>query len=438
MREKRRLWTALAYGIATNLVACVIGLGVRPAQASPLDLYGFGGRTSGMSGAGLVTSNDFDSVLLNPAGLASARLKRLSIGNLYGKLTLRIDGEARDVAPANGFVIGGVIPIAFGGPWRDRVTLGIGFYVPTESLAHNKAPFPGQPQFALLEQRSQILSANVSLGVWLNDEWQVGAGLTALATLTGDVNITADELGRFNSTSAQHLVTKAAPIVGVQWSPNSMPAMLVGLGVRGKTSSGYDLNVTTDFGSIVPIELPQMRIAGTPQFEPLSANAEAAWTLPAGSPNNTLKLIAALAWQHWSKYPLPTLNPVAGMPAQPSPDFHDIVVPRAGAEFSRGWRKVRLTSRAGVAFFQSPAPEMTGFQSLLDNHRVMTSAGLGAAIRAGHNTFTIDAWLQAHTLLSRSHRKDPSQLPEGTTPGFDQIDTGGHIYAGGLSVGVSL
>lgn len=82
----------------------------------------------GHVGAGLVTSNDFDAVLLNMCGLAAAR-KRLSIGNVYGKLTLRIDGNARDVEPANGFVIGGVVPIAFGGTWRDRVTLGIGFYV---------------------------------------------------------------------------------------------------------------------------------------------------------------------------------------------------------------------------------------------------------------------------------------------------------------------
>ena len=115
MREKRRFCTALLCLGAVSLLAALPALDASTAQASPLDLYGFGGRTSGMSGAGLVTSNDFDSVLLNPAGLASARLKRLSIGNLYGKLRLRIDGEARDVAPANGFVIGGVIPIVLNG-----------------------------------------------------------------------------------------------------------------------------------------------------------------------------------------------------------------------------------------------------------------------------------------------------------------------------------
>lgn len=432
MREKPRMWTAL--------VCSLIWLGgwSGTALASPLDLYGFGGRTSGMSGAGLVTSNDYEATLLNPSGLGAMRQKRLSVGYLYGDLNLRIDGDERDVEPASGVIIGGLIPIDFGGAWRNRVTIGLGFYIPTESLAHNKAPFPGQPQFALLEQRSQILSANIGLGVRLTDAWLVGIGVSALATLTGNINIVADDLGRFNSTSAQNLITKAAPMIGAQWAPASVPSLVVGLGVRGKTSSGYDLLVNTDFGSIVPIELPELRIAGTPQFEPLSANAEAAWTLSLGTPHDALRAIVAVAWQQWSKYPLPTENPVAGMDAQQSPGFHDTIVPRLGVEYTRGNRRITVTPRVGFAFLSSPAPEMTGQQSLLDNHRFMSSVGLGTEIKAGHNVITIDAWFQAQTLISRSHTKDASLQPPGDIPAFASIDTGGRILAGGLSVGVGL
>ena len=64
--------------------ACVaILLSASTATASPLDLFGFGGRSPGMAGTGVALSTGYDSVYLNPAGLADVCCKRLTLGAGY-------------------------------------------------------------------------------------------------------------------------------------------------------------------------------------------------------------------------------------------------------------------------------------------------------------------------------------------------------------------
>ena len=50
------------------------------AHASPLDLFGFGGKSPGMVGTGVATANDYDALYLNPAGLALVTRRRLALG----------------------------------------------------------------------------------------------------------------------------------------------------------------------------------------------------------------------------------------------------------------------------------------------------------------------------------------------------------------------
>src|SRR5690606_31802085 len=101
---------------------------------------------------------------------------------------------------------------------------------------------------------------------------------------------------------------------------------------------------------------------------------------------------------------------------------------RLGVEWTLPVAAAALRARAGYAFAFTPAPEMTGRQSLLDNHRHVLAAGLGAAWPGAR--VHVDAWLQAHLLVDRRHTKDPAAFGPGEVPPFDTIATGGHILAG--------
>ena len=85
----------------------------------------------------------------------------------------------------------------------------------------------------------------------------------------------------------------------------------------------------------------------------------------------------------------------------------------------------------------SPAPEMKGEQSLLDNHRHVAGFGIGIAWPRSL-PLRFDAWLQGHILVARQHEKDPSLFPAGAELPFVSADTGGRIIVGGLTVGVEL
>jgi long-chain fatty acid transport protein len=420
-----------APGARAAVVAGAIALAAAPASssASPLDLFGFGGRSPAMAGAGVASSRDYEAVFLDPAGLADVERKRATVGGLYGDLGLELDGEATGTEPAKGLVIGGQVPLPLGGALRDRVGLGFGFFVPTAAINRVRAPRPGTPTFALLESRSQVVGLMVAVGARVTPRWSAGLGVNALAVLRGGIAVGTDGAGRFTTQSEQRLLTRFAPIAGVRWRWRA--DVDVGVVARAPSRSDYDILVTSDLGDVLPLTLPPIHIAGNSQYDPWTVAAEAAWRA-----SDTLTVTGHLAWQHWSAFPLPTTNPVAGTPPQEEPGFHDTAVPRLAIERVAPALGGQLALRAGYAFLWSPAPEMTGRQSLLDNHRHLAAAGVGLAWPRRALPLHLDAWVQLHQLQPRRHAKDAGLFP--TEVPFEVIDTGGRIVVGGLTMGIDL
>lgn len=381
-------------------------------------MFGFGGRSPALGATGVATSDGFDSVYLNPAGLVEARRKRLSFGGLVGGFDLR--GPERAVEAATGTQIGAVLPIPFGGALRDRVVLGIGFYVPTNVLARARAPMTGEPYYALLESRAHVVGVQVAAGVRLSVRTTVGAGFLALAALRGRIDVSTDAAGRFTSVSEQQLVSHFAPILGGRH--RIADDLTVGATLRFKSKSEYDILVTNELADVLPIALPELRFAGVAQYDPLTVAAEAAWR-----PRSAWIVAAQLAWEHWSAFPPPTENPVVGGRERPGPGFHDTVIPRLGVEWRARRGSADVAARGGYFFAMTPAPEMTGEQALLDNHRHVVSVGGGLAFPRSAVPLHLDAWFQLHVLQPRTHRR-----PEGP------LETSGRIYVGGIVVGVDL
>lgn len=413
------------------IATLVVGLGAARAEASPLDLFGFGARSPALAGAGVASTDDHEAVFLNPAGLTGVTRKRATVGGLYGDFSLDLDGHDTGTEPARGFELGGQVPLPLGGALRDRVGLGFGFFVPTEAINRARAPRPGTPTFALLESRSQVVGLLVAVGYKLRPRWSVGLGVNALAVLRGGIAVTTDGSGRFTTQSEQQLLTRFAPIAGVRWRWRDDVAL--GAVARAPSRSDYDIEVTNDLGDVLPVTLPAIRIAGNAQYDPWTVAVEAAWQVRPG-----LTLTGHLAWQHWSAYPLPTQNPVAATPPQAAADFHDTAVPRLAIERTGAALGGVLALRAGYAFLWSPAPEMRGRQSLLDNHRHLLAAGVGLAWPGRALPLHVDGFVQVHVLQPRRHEKDVGLFPAGEAVPFDVLDTGGRIVVGGLTVGVDL
>lgn len=415
-------------GVVVLLAVAVLGTG---AHASPLRLYGFGGASSGTAGAGVATTAGFESSFLNPAGLAYVTTRRVTLGEVYGRFSLTLDGERSAIDPAHLRVAGIATPIPFAGPWRDRVGFAIGLYVPHDTLNKAQAPFPGTPAYTLLANTTRVISINVGVGARLGGGWSVGLGVITLATLTGGIHITSDAAGRFVTKSEQNIVTHFAPVVGARKRLGD--DLELGAVVRATSRSGYDVLVTNELGDALPLQLPELLVAGVAQYDPFTVAAEVAWR---ASP--AWRLSGQLAYERWSAFPLPTATPtrtVDGEERQQPPEFHDTAVPRLGAVWQAS-DDVEL--RAGYAFHLSPAPEMDGEQSLLDNHRHVVALGAGGAWTDWAVPVYVDAWVQLHALMPRTHTKDPSRFGDPDDIPFESIDTGGWLWATGLAIGVGL
>jgi long-chain fatty acid transport protein len=419
------------YPIALLTLVCSVAGAASDAAASPLELFGFGGRSPGMAGAGVASTEGYDAVFLNPGGLGLVKRKRATFGGMYGDFSLSMDGESTGTPSTSALVFGGAVPIPLGGAAKDRVGMGFGFHIPLEAINRARAPYPGTPDFALLESRASVIGIQFAIGVHVKPRLSVGAGINALAVLRGGIAVTTDGSGRFTTQSEQRLLTRFSPIVGARyrWRDD----VDLGLVARAPSRSDYEIAVTSDLSDVLPLELPEILIAGTAQYDPLTVAAEAAWhARPA------LTVTGHLAWARWSGYPLPTRNPTAGTPPQEAASFHDTAIPRLAIEYARPALGGSFSARGGYAFLWSPAPEQTGRQSLLDNHRHVVAAGLGLDWPDRLVPLHLDAWVQLHALQPRRHTKDGAIFPPADPPPFDVLDTGGRIVVGGLTVGVDL
>lgn len=399
------------------------------ARASTLDMFGFGMRSPALAGTGVATANDYEAVYANPAGLAEATEKRATVGVVVANFRTKMAGDIVG-DDTSGTVLGGVVPMPLGGWAKDRVALGFGFYVPNEALNRVRAPFPGVPTFALLGNRSEVIAVQLALGVKLSDKLSVGAGAIVLAALQGGIDVTTDANQNFSADSEQRLVTKVSPVIGAKWKAS--PQLTYGLTFRAPVRSDYDILITSDLGDAIPLELPVIRIAGTAQYDPLTVAAEAAWR-----PNPELLLVGQLAYQRWSAFPLPTKNPVDGTAPQQPPDFSDRPVPRLAAEWVKSSGTASFAARAGYAFLWTPAPDMRGQQSLLDNNRHMFALGFGGALK-GKVPVRLDLFAQWHRLMHRTYVKDPDMQQPGEDPAFNKLSTSGNVLVAGAALGVDL
>ena len=270
-----------------------------------------------------------------------------------------------------------------------------------------------------------------AIGVRINDRLSVGIGALVLATLRGKIIVADDASGAFVTRTEQRLTTNVAPIAGGRYVFSEQFSM--GLTLRAPSRVDYKIEIQTDLDSI-PVGLPDLAIAGNAQYDPGMVALGAMFRLRPG-----LVLFGDLEYRRWSQFPSPTENPVVLNPAPDAPGFRDTVVPRIAVEATHALDALggtTLHGRAGYAFHLSPAPEMDGPISLIDNHRHVVGLGAGVSFSPGGVPLHIDLWSQLHQLQARTHEKDPTKFDE--PPEQMTIRASGRVVAGGLTLGLDF
>jgi long-chain fatty acid transport protein len=423
-----------------GLASCIALVALaRPASASPEDFFGYGPASQAMGMTGAAIGRGFEATYTNPALLSLSRDRKLSLGFQGARYALYADGPS---APGNlytpsmrGMIIGATLPLGFGGVLRDRVTVGVGFFTPSNVVVRGRILYPETLQFGVIADRAQSVAVQAGLGANLGHGFRVGGGFGALAAIAGKVLVATNESGQVGTKVDDQLVATYGPIVGASYDIGE--AYRFGATYRGVLDARFAVTIVVkDLGSL---DVPPFNIAGLAQYDPRQLQLELARV------KGPWRGALGVTYKQWSPYtgpPEPTVlcpetYPDCKALGQVPFEFHDTWTPRVGVERElSGGDGIAMKLRAGWAFEPSPAPEQKREMNFLDSSRHVITAGYGIELDAPYAPISLDFFWQAHALVGRTHTKDPDVSP--TNPGAPWVRSSGHVLLGGLVLGVKL
>jgi len=418
-----RVVPALTWFGHLALLGALVAMAPERAAASPPDLFGFGSRSPAMAGTGAAFADDNEATFVNPAGLARARQRGLTFGLQGGGYRLELDGERLPLAPVKANIIGGTIPLPFGGVMEDRLTLGLGFYTPLDIVLVGDIGYADVPRAIVLD-RAQSLAIQFGLGVDLHglvDGLRIGAGVTALGSFAGSILAGIDATGKFGSVVETQVIATFAPIVGASYDVGDFS---FGAVWHGELRSDFVFRITT---RDLPLTVPILTIGGIAQYDPQTFVLEASWRpLPA------LRVVAGASYALWSDYPGPLIATSRGSPQPPAVNFTNTITPRIAGEYTLRTGRAAILLRAGYAYVPTPAPPARAEARYLDNDRHLVTGGAGLDLTLGDDgaRLLVDAYLSTSLLASRTH----DAPAEGRTT---NMESSGFVVVGGGSVGVA-
>jgi long-chain fatty acid transport protein len=384
------------------LAFCLLALlAAPPAGANPLDAFGFGSRSSAMGSATTATVDDYSANYYNPAALAAAKGLRFELGYVYMKPKLTLNGADLGVDEHRGFQGGFVLP---GELFRHRVAFSIGLFLPDRQITRVRALPQSQARFVLYDNRPQRLVLSSSLAVEVFKGLFVGAGVTFLSNargaldISGSVDLLDSDKTVLLSSVEENLVAVRYLTAGLLW--HATDNLRVGLSFRDQFSLVLDVDIIVK-GAIVVDGEPlvedasfKLRSLSRDLFSPRQLTLGVAWVTP------RWLLELDVSWVQWSRFPPPTASvtidldipelpfTIPGSERIASPDFHDIFVPRVGAEvLAHDGRHVALKLRGGYFFEPTPAGPQPGVTAYIDSHKHGLSAGLGLSFKGTAKVF---------------------------------------------------
>jgi long-subunit fatty acid transport protein len=407
----------------------VVGAGA--ARANPIDAFGYGSRAAAMAQAATAAADDSSAGYYNPAALAQVGSLRIDLGYRYASPNLRIDGESHQVDAARGILVGLAAPGSIG---PVRLAVGVLLSLPQQGLAQVKSRPYDDPRFVYYENRPQRFLGGFNLAVQLPWGLSLGGGLSLLSrtdanvALKGIVAVTHPEDSTLVSSINSSLASVRYPQAGLLWE--ATPRLKLGLAFRGESVLRLETSVRID-GNLQDPGYPPLVQNGYFEIHTHLVEMFQPWQLSLGlafRATPRLLIAADLTYAHWSALPAPppltesldigVFNPLIHLPPPrdyPSPAFHDVLVPRLGAE----WRAAEesdlaLDLRGGTSFEPTPVPEQQGETNFADGNKLSFTAGAGLTAQKPWGLLagagSIDVHAGATWVMPRAnHKVDPTQ-----------------------------
>ncbi|HIN86421.1 MAG TPA: hypothetical protein EYN06_08065 [Myxococcales bacterium] len=414
-----------------------------PAHAGLQDLFGFGARGPALSGSAVAFARGFESVYYNPAGLTVGKGQSFTLGFQAGAFDLKIHSpRAAELAsqekidPVSGLNLGFDVRLPLKGALKDRIALGVGFYIPTKVLFSAQIPAPYTPQLWVAGSNARSVSFQAGLGVRATDWLRLGLGVRVMAGLDGRIDVAPGELGNLGSKVEDEMVTVYGTVAGLMIQPSTHWS--IGLVWRDEIGAPYNIPIRADLGEQLKLPVPPLLIGGKANFDPMQAAIHVGWRL-----TNDLRVECGVLWKNWSQFPLPINNATAAIPKQDAPNFSDTFVSRVGIEADfKLTENTKMVIRSGYAFEPTPVPTQSGNHNFLDGHRHILSLGNGWAFNMGADALLdLNLYAQLHIMEKRTTRKAevPSDISVSTNNlGFPWIGSEGMLFSAGLAMGVSF
>ncbi len=430
-----------------------LAMAATAARANPFDAYGVGSRSAGMASAVTAVVQDFGSVYHNPAGLAQNGGMEASFGYFYAPPTLEINGKDVDEDTTSGLVAGFVSP-PMELPGGIKMSGGGLFHLPDKRVARTLAIPYDQPTYVLYGARNQrtmvMFPFCFELAPWIS----VGAGISLFVDSSGGPDFTLredrpDNAGLFSEgtiSATQH--GRFYPVAGMLVRPAE--GFRIGFDYRSKNEALYEVPIDVSIEALhifnIPVDvLPESKIVLRQQvfsfFSPDQFTLGTAWNA-----TDDLLLTADVTYALWSAFQQPSpegattyegglalllgANPNFGLPP---PDFHDIVIPAAGAE----WRfhhdeSMELFLRGGYRFRPTPAPAPKGFNNFADTNVHIIALGLGGRfphlLSVVRGPIDIDVHGQYLHLEERLAKKNNP-----VADAYGDFTMGGYVLVGGAT-----
>lgn len=353
-----------------------------PANATSLELYGFGPRAAGMGLTGTVTSDGPWSLYYNPAGLTE--LEGIEIGSYYQMAPTRLALNGRSIGAREPRATD--VGLGFGlSTFGRRSGLALALHVPDAGLYGVRIRPVHRPHFAVVDPRRDRVHVIAGYAIEPVDKVQIGIGSSLLSDTVARMRISqtgeqrADMDARLLPTQTLHAGVRVGPFANVR----------AGLSYREEHVSilSFPTDLSADVAGIRGDVL--VRARAFVYFTPRQVSAGAAWE------KEGLTATADLVWSQWSAMPDPygdssltvidhggTLPPSPPPTFAEDPRFRDTLSPHLGAE----WRALRgggteLALRAGYAFAPSPAPRPSATRNLVDLDRHVATLGARVSFR---------------------------------------------------------
>ncbi|MEE2756881.1 MAG: hypothetical protein VYA30_09475 [Myxococcota bacterium] len=360
-------------------------------HASSPSLFGAGARSIGLAGAGASGAEGYDCIFHNPACLVQNAAPRVSIGYTFAQIWRELNQDSNTADAVTATTIGLALPLPFQGVLKDRVGIGLAFYIPTNTVLTARVPKPGTPYFAVIDNRAQTVTLQGGMAIRLSDKLSLGVGVIAMSALTGAIDVGPNAEGRIGSAARDQLVARYSPILGGQLVLGS--GFDVGLVYRAQSQAEFDLPLRANLGEDFPLPIPVLMINGTAQFDP------AQYEFELGVKRGPARVSAGVIWSRWSHYPQPIKY--AARPPHiaklPAPNWHDTLDVSASLQYiwQAAWGAPVL--RSGYRWVQSPVPDRQHIHAFLDSNRHVFA--LGTTLSFGQFDFTLG--LQTHVAQAR-------------------------------------